>query len=85
MSEYVPSVEKIEDIKQAKLYAESPTAYELKCPECGYVTKNDKEKSYELQSHCWRCNDQMMGLEWNGWYNRWRDLALYLLKEKPNE
>jgi len=27
----------------------------------------------------------MMGMEWNGWYNMWRDLALDLLKEKETK
>jgi len=67
--------------EKAKIIYDSPTFDELKCCECGAKKKEDKNKNYESQSRC-ICGDQMMGMEWNGWYNMWRDLALNLLKEK---
>ena len=62
-----------------KLY-DCPAFDELKCPECGHKKKEDKKQSYESQARCPICADQMMGMEWAGWYNMWRDLALKLLK-----
>jgi len=74
------NVKDIKTVEDAKRYAECPTVTELKCCECGCKKPYDKKIPYAEQRDCPKCDSQMLGTEWGGWYNRWRNLALHFIE-----
>ena len=72
----------ITTVAQAKKYADCPNHHQYKCSYCGEIREIDTTLSYISQSKCSNCGGQMMGIGWAGWYNHWRDLAIYLLQKE---
>jgi hypothetical protein len=63
----------------AERFCDCPPYDKLKCSSCGHMAPYRRDVPYEPQAQCGNCGEQMMGTEWAGWYNHWRDLARELL------